>query len=752
MMKKRILAIFMALCMMLSAAPVAWAAEGDVDPTETGYKDENGEYEALPAAPDNDGKTITVTPANAQYTLDGAYGSISGKTIVFSAGTYDQLVLGRATKYPGSDTEYRAGGFDTTPYTYDKFVELKNASGYSEYAYYIRNMEDVTLRAEADATVTIAGMVGVAGHAYGTGGVEAYDYVLERYSQDTNNGYYLAQNWSNITFENLSFTAQVNIASSQPKAKIHGVTFDNCSFTTGGIASGNGAALRYYKEKESGDISGLTVTNCEFYNCHQGIYSSNIKDITVTDSSFTNTGHNAIAIQSNGNDPVDHGAVVITNNTFDQIHDRIIRFNEVAEGTTITLTGNTATNSGDESREVIKVGNLPDGVSCEVHGNNWGEGTKVNVKDGGGKLKDPDSIPATGVTLDKTTLSLVEGDTETLTATVVPAHTTDTVEWSSSDESVATVADGVVTAEGPGTATITVKAGEASKTCAVTVEARAVTVTFVNADVEPITVLPGETIILPTPDDTRDAIFRYWTVAGDPIGTRYYGGETVKITEDVTFVANWKDNSYIPIPPTQPTRPTKPTEPDEPDETEEPVESELPFTDVDVDDTFYEAVKYVSENGLMTGVDTTAFAPYNEFTRAQVATILYRLEKEPAVEFAATFPDVLENQWFAKAVLWGNSKGILLGHDTGKFGPDDGVTFEQMLTILYRYAALKGYDTAARADVTGYDCSDYAAEAVSWAMAHGMVSAADGAALKAPAARCQVAQALAVFCQTVVMK
>ena len=280
-----------------------------------------------------------------------------------------------------------------------------------------------------------------------------------------------------------------------------------------------------------------------------------------------------------------------------------------------------------------------------------------------------------------------------------------------------------------------------------------VTVTFENADdVDDITVLPGETITLPTPDDTRDEIFRYWTVAGDPIGTRYYGGEEFTATEDVTFVANWKDNSYIPIPPTQPTRPTKPTEPDEPDETEEPVESELPFTDVDVDDDFYEAVKYVSENGLMTGVEEDVFAPYGAFTRAQIATVLYRLEKEPAVEFAATFPDVTADQWFAKAVLWGNSKGILLGHDTGKFGPDDGVTFEQMLTILYRYAALKGYDTAARADVTGYDCSDYAAEAVSWAAAHGMVSAADGAVLKAPAARCQVAQALSTFCQTVVIK
>ena len=293
----------------------------------------------------------------------------------------------------------------------------------------------------------------------------------------------------------------------------------------------------------------------------------------------------------------------------------------------------------------------------------------------------PDSVSAESVTLSETTLTLEIGDTETLTATVTPADTTDTVEWSSSDETVATVENGVVTAVGRGTATITATAGGASATCTVEVQ-----------------------------------------------------------------------RTYIPIPPTQPTRPTKPAEPDEPDEPDEPVESELPFTDVDVEDEFYEAVKYVSENGLMTGVDTTAFAPYSEFTRAQVATILYRLEKEPAVAYAPTFPDVMEDQWFASAVLWGNSKGILLGHDTGKFGPDDGVTFEQMLTILYRYAALKGYDTAARADVSGFECSDYAAEAVSWAMAHGMVSAADGAALKAPAARCQVAQVLAIFCQTVVMK
>ena len=724
MMKKRILAICMALCMTLSAVPVALAAEEDVDPIKTGYK-YGDEYESLPEAPVTKGKTITVTPDNAQYTLDGAYGSISGMTIVFSKGTYGQLVLGRATKYPGSDTEYYIGGFDADKkHDYAEFVELKNAPGYSEYSYYIRNMEDVTLRAEADAEVTIAGMVGVAGHAYGTGdNSPSFDYVLERYSKDTTKGYFLAQNWSKITFENLSFTAQVNIDSSQPETTIDSVTFDNCSFTTGGTASGNGAGLRCYNGWNDGQISGLTVTNCEFDTCFQGIYSSNIKDITVKDNSFTNTGHNAVAIQSGDKGPVDHGEVVITDNIFDGIGDRIIRFNEVAEGTTITLTGNTATDSGDDGGEVIKVGSLPDGVFCEVHGNDWGEGTKVNVGNGGDKLEDPDSIPATSVTMAPATLSLVEGETATLTATVKPAYTTDAVEWTSSDESVATVDDGVVTAVGPGTAIITAAAGGFSDICAVTVEARAVTVTFEGAeDVAPIKVLPGETITLPTPDDTTDQIFRYWTVEGDPVGTRYYGGEEFTANEDITFVANWKDNSYIPIPPTQPTKPAEPDEPDTPDEPDVPDEPDTPdvpasdYADVQEDAWYAEAVDYVTAEGLMTGTTADAFAPDVATTRAMVWTILGRMS---GAELSGG------EVWYAPAQAWAVSSGVSDGSD-----PDGKITREQLAAMLYRFAGEPELLDSELAGLSGYadhgDVSSYAYRAMAWAVSRGIINGVDG--------------------------
>ena len=536
------------------------------------------------------------------------------------------------------------------------------------------------------------------------------------------------------------------------------VAINGCSFSgfTYGITSGYNDAGSVTPTAE------IVVTDSEFTDCEYAMLSYAPKT-TFTGNTVDDSKVNFAATEEDHGQPT---SCVVTGNTFegrvkfymDELGNIEFTENKMLDGAFL---------------EVNQASVAADSDPLNISGNYWGGGEPTDDQIQGleetqvkcdNYYTKPEIVPENkndyiaGVTLDKTALTLAVESSETLTATVTGNEDADTtVTWTSDNPSVATVdQNGKVAAVSEGTAIITATANgdsEKTATCAVTVKAKVVTVTFVNAeDVDDITVLPGETITLPTPDDTRDEIFRYWTVAGDPIGTRYYGGEEFTAGEDVTFVANWKDNTYIPVPPTQPTKPTKPTKPDEPDEPEEPAESELPFTDVDVDDTFYEAVKYVSENGLMTGVEEDVFAPYGAFTRAQIATVLYRLEKEPAVEFAATFPDVLENQWFAKAVLWGNSKGILLGHDTGKFGPDDGVTFEQMLTILYRYAALKGYDTAARADVTGFECSDYAAEAVSWAAAHGMVSAADGAALKAPAARCQVAQVLSTFCQTVVMK
>ena len=720
MMKKRILAICMALCMMLSAVPVAFAAEGDApifEISDTGNDELDGTYTSIPEA--MMAYIENGQPVCKMYLLDDAEISIGDNPDFPDFPPIGIWLFGN-----DASSVLDLGGHTLTV-TGTGFAIISLASSDPSIVNVIQNGK-IILNGE--------NLVG----------------ILNR------NDYLEIRDVQIIAGEDASDV--VGIRMGMPGGGIHlaGTTIRNCQVALGE----KGTAIVDEQSKDQ---------NPELKTF---IYSGQFSENPVSED------NNSI-IFAEGSSPlkplpdgVDPDTTVITSEATTAmivkdgnayLYDTLQEAVDAAES---KQTGSGAVQISLLKQPEDKAVTLPDGVDLTIKplGDADIDTGAVKLEDSNGQKVEigengqltPAEINVTGVELDKTTLSLVEGTTGSLTATVAPENATDTtVTWASDNPSVAAVdQSGKITAVSEGTATITVTTtdGGFSDNCAVTVTAKAVTVTFEGADVDPITVLPGTEIELPTPDDTRDEIFRYWTVEGDPIGTRYYGGETVEITEDVTFVANWKDNSYIPIPPTQPTKPTKPAEPDEPDEPEEPVESELPFTDVDVDDTFYEAVKYVSENGLMTGVDTTAFAPYNEFTRAQVATILYRLEKEPAVEFAATFPDVQENQWFASAVLWGNAKGILLGHDTGKFGPDDGVTFEQMLTILYRYAALKGYDTAARADVSGFECSDYAAEAVSWAMAHGMVSAADGAALKAPAARCQVAQVLAVFCQTVVMK
>ena len=123
----------------------------------------------------------------------------------------------------------------------------------------------------------------------------------------------------------------------------------------------------------------MKVDGCKFNNCYQGVYTNTVKNILVTSSEFSGTFHNAIAVQT-GNDAVNHGAVVISGNTFTDIGDRIIRFNNVGAGTQITITYNTADNNSGkkaentETREVIAAVSLAEGVTRNIHHNSWGDG------------------------------------------------------------------------------------------------------------------------------------------------------------------------------------------------------------------------------------------------------------------------------------------------------------------------------------------------------------------------------------------
>ena len=352
-----------------------------VDPRTLGYAT-SGKAEALPATPDMNGAVVDVTAAQAQYVLDGAYGPIDGKTINFTESINDTLILGRASKYDGSKTVYRHGSHAGEALSYADFIAYKNQSGWTQSCYYERTVENVTFTANEGVTVKNFEADGGA-HIY-AGTAPVYDYVRDTGSWVTEGSCYFKRAiLKNITFKGLTFKAKTDINTSESTTVYDGFTFKDCTFDLGTTADGN-QAIRYYNENNNGNVKNLVVEGCTFKTCSQGVYTAHVKNVTVTGSTFDTTGHNAIAIQDH-NGPCDHGKVVITGNTFKNIGDRIIRFNNVGMGTTVTIKDNTADgNSGklDEAtgkREIVKATTLPVNAadSIKASGNDWGANTVV---------------------------------------------------------------------------------------------------------------------------------------------------------------------------------------------------------------------------------------------------------------------------------------------------------------------------------------------------------------------------------------
>lgn len=173
----------------------------------------------------------------------------------------------------------------------------------------------------------------------------------------------------------------------------------------------------------------------------------------------------------------------------------------------------------------------------------------------------------------------------------------------------------------------------------------------------------------------------------------------------------------------------------------------LPFTDVKPGDWFYDAAAYVTGKGLFTGVDSTTFAPGAPMTRSMLVTVLWRLEGEPVPAQGASFTDVPAGQWYTSAVAWASGAGVVTGTGGG-FEPDGNVTREQIASILYRYAKVKGWDVTGSADLErfpdGWQTADWAARAMEWAFAKKLVTGKDSGFLdpQGQASRAEVAAIL----------
>lgn len=183
---------------------------------------------------------------------------------------------------------------------------------------------------------------------------------------------------------------------------------------------------------------------------------------------------------------------------------------------------------------------------------------------------------------------------------------------------------------------------------------------------------------------------------------------------------------------------------------------ENPFTDVSSSHWAHDDITYVYENDLMNGTDGSLFSPESTTTRAQVVTVLYRLAGQPAADWENPFWDVPASAWFHDAVTWAWENDITGGVSSTHFGAGNAVTREQLAAFLYRYAQDQGYDTSARADLSGYSdaglVSSYATQALSWANATGLITGTTATTLspQGSATRAQVATILSRFCQDVI--
>ena len=151
-----------------------------------------------------------------------------------------------------------------------------------------------------------------------------------------------------------------------------------------------------------------------------------------------------------------------------------------------------------------------------------------------------------------------------------------------------------------------------------------------------------------------------------------------------------------------------------------------PFTDVAAGAWYYDAVQSAYSAKLLQGVSGTLYAPDTAVSRAMLVTILWRLSGSPA-NAETPFKDVASGAWYAAAAAWAQKQGLVNGYPDGSFRPDAPVSRQELMTILWRFAAKQG-----AAKVTGITAiadyadvqtvAEYAVSAVSGMVEHGIVN------------------------------
>ena len=180
--------------------------------------------------------------------------------------------------------------------------------------------------------------------------------------------------------------------------------------------------------------------------------------------------------------------------------------------------------------------------------------------------------------------------------------------------------------------------------------------------------------------------------------------------------------------------------------TVEIVDNSREFADVPSGNWAADAVAFASAHELFSGTSDTTFSPDQVMSRGMLASVLYRLEGSPEQDGAAAFGDVGSDAWYADGVAWATENGIANGYGNGQFGPDDSITREQFVVMLWKYAGSPQAGSQTLGFTDADQVSGYAKEALCWAVECGILSGYDGQlAPGGTATRAQAAQMLKNF-------
>ena len=430
----------------------------------------------------------------------------------------------------------------------------------------------------------------------------------------------------------------------------------------------------------------------------------------------------------------------------------------LSEGTVNTAYNQTLAADNNPTSWSVTIGTLPAGLTLDtntgtISGIPTAEGssafTVTAVNSAGSDSKEltltinPAPVLVTGVTLNKSELALYTGGSATLTATVEPENATNqAVTWTSSNPSVATVENGVVTAVSAGAATITAAAADGSgvsATCAVTVEkpytpppyippTYAVTVpetTGGTVEVNPSRASSGRRVTIttqPAPGYELESL-TVLDSRGNEIALTDKGGGKYTFTMPAGRVT--VEASFTPAP--------------------------LPFEDVAPGAWYESAVRYAYFHNIMEGMSATTFQPNGTLSRAMAVQIFYNLEGQPDVSdenLGYPYEDVDAQAWYGDAVYWARITGVATGYGDGTFQPTDSITRQEFAQMLYNYAKYKGYDLSAEGDLTafpdGNEVQEWAVPAMSWANGNQLINGHDDGTLE-PGGTATRAQAAAVL-------